>query len=600
MSAFKTRRAKLLPVFLVLSILILWQPWSGIEPALRGIKTGPDFAGGYRMVLELQSFRVTLQPTASGENVADDIAAAIETGLGAEAKLVSYDPSTGRMIFDVAGSLTDPMLQKALGDLATVVDISAHVEKGDLEKSISSLRSRVDPYELLEVRLRSFGDSSVIFESSEIDPNRARDLLGAQGRLEMFIDNQLVLSNSEVSGLMAPVAAEGVAYVPVSLTTSGTALLKQACSGKASHPIVIYLDRPSDAIIVFDNSLLKGAARLFYDENAREFYVTRETGLAVSTYYISVLAVPVSGEGISQEVKAHLLELISEKARVVLLGSSADYPSELIQWLSTYYRITTVPRREGESVDDWVLRACGVQSAPLITQTMAAGGVTGELTIPILGKTQAQALVKAQNFQRAVAHRLDFPIIFTQEVSLPPAFGSNIKESLLIAAGVALLLALALLYFAFSRVRVALVIIAFMFVDAVLTLAGISVLSLPLGLSTVSGLLFVVLSGLSQHVIITNELLKGVQTQEKVSIGWRSSRALSISYLASLTVILISISIALLGFGSIRVFAITTAAGMIIAVLLTRPVFARMMESVLSWTPQRTPPESAKPEQKQQ
>jgi preprotein translocase subunit SecD len=226
--------------------------------------------------------------------------------------------------------------------------------------------------------------------------------------------------------------------------------------------------------------------------------------------------------------------------------------------------------------------------------------VTGELTIPILGKTQAQALVKAQNFQRAVAHRLDFPIIFTQEVSLPPAFGSNIKESLLIAAGVALLLALALLYFAFSRVRVALVIIAFMFVDAVLTLAGISVLSLPLGLSTVSGLLFVVLSGLSQHVIITNELLKGVQTQEKVSIGWRSSRALSISYLASLTVILISISIALLGFGSIRVFAITTAAGMIIAVLLTRPVFARMMESVLSWTPQRTPPESAKPEQKQQ
>lgn len=600
MSAFKTRRAKLLLVVVVLSILILWQPWSGLEPKLRGVKMGAEFSGGTQLVFELQSYRVTLQVDSGSENVIDYIVTSLGAGLGAEVRMVSYDPSNGKAVIDIKGRLSGPMLQKA-ADIATVVDVEALVEENEMEQTIKLLRSRVDPYELLDVRLRPFGKTSLIFEASGIDPNRARDLLGVQGKLEMFLDNQLILGNDGIAALAAPISAEGVAYVPISLTTAGTEMLKQACSGKVAHPIVIYLDRPSDAILVFENHILGEASRLFYDERSREFYVTRETGLATSTYYISVLAVPVLGGSVSTEIENYLLDRVGDKSRIILLGSEDEFSSELIEWLSTHYKLEMNPRRDSESVDEWVLRACGVQSAPVVTQTMAAGGVTKDLTIPFTGRTQALALIKAQNFQRALTYRLDSPIALVKESSLSPLFGPNFKLELMIVAGATILFILVIVSLAFARVKAAFTIIAFLFVDTLLTLAGISAFGLPLGLPAIAGLTLVVLSGLNQHIIITNELLRGIQTQEKVSVGWRASRALSISNLASFTILLTSVLIALAGFGPLRIFAIVASVGMVIAMILTRPVFARVMESVLSWRPRAIPSESAaKPEQKQQ
>ncbi|MGC8816883.1 MAG: hypothetical protein ACP5PX_03640 [Candidatus Hadarchaeum sp.] len=600
MSAFKSRRAKLLLLVLVLSILIIWQPWSGLEPTIRGVKIGSDFAGGTQMVFELQSYRVTLQYGSAGENLISYTTASIESLLGAETRLISYNPNSEKAVFDVHGRLTELMLQKAVGEIATVIDVETYVEENELDQAINLLRSRVDPYQLLDVRLRSYGAASILFEASGVDPNRARDLLGVQGKLEMFLDNQLVLSNDEILGLAAPISAEALAYVPITLTDIGTETLKQACSGKANHPIVIYLDRPTDAIVIFENGILRDASSIFYDESSQEFYVTRETGIAESAYHILVSAVPILRDDIPNLVKTYLSDHVGDRARVILLGSKDDFSPEVIEWLSAHYSIETLSRREGETVDEWVLRACGVQSAPVVTQTMAAGGVTSDLTIPIVAKTQAQALVKAQNLQRALVYQLDLPIAFVQEAKFSSPFGSGFKEGLMIVAGVAVLCIFVLLYFAFSRIKVAIAVIAFLFVDALLTLAGISVLGLPLGLPAASGLLLVVLSGLNQHIIITNELLKGAQPQEKVSVGWRTSRALAISYLASLTVVLVSILIALAGFGPLRIFAIAAAAGLVIAIILTRPVFARVMESIISAGPKTALPELAKPEQKQQ
>ena len=208
---------------------------------------------------------------------------------------------------------------------------------------------------------------------------------------------------------------------------------------------------------------------------------------------------------------------------------------------------------------------------------------------------------KAQSFQKAITKSLKFPITFEYETTVAPSFGAGFKNEIMTAGGVALLWTVALLYAAFSRVRVVLAILGFALVDAILTLGAMSVFSLTFGLPAMAGLLFVVFAGLNQHIIITNELLKGVQPQEKASVGWRTSRALSIAYLATFTVILVSALMAFLGFGPIRIFAIVTAVGMVIAMLLTRPVFARVIESVLTRSPKMAVPGSvAKPEQNKQ
>ncbi|MFH1820818.1 MAG: hypothetical protein ABH852_00025 [Methanobacteriota archaeon] len=585
-----------------MAVLLVWQPWVGIEPSFRGIKMGADIAGGSQMVFELEASRVTVQVNSEDrENLINDMLTALEINLETSTQLVSYESTSGQAVFDVGRYLTKPIVQKALEDLGTVVSVETHLEDSDMTQAISSLKVRIDPYDVAGTQIRSFDKNSIIFEASGMAPSRVRDMLGKQGKFEVIIDNQIVLGNEEIESVTNAIAVESAAYAPINLTKSGTEMLKLASSGKANHAIVVYLDRPSDAILVFDNDIMKNTNELSYYGRAKKFYVSRETSFASYFFYISVSAVPVIDGSISQASQDYLSNQVSDKAKVVLLGTQTDFSSEVVQEISANYKINTVPRRDGERVDDWVLRACGVQSAPLITQTMAAGGVTSDLSFPFVEKSSTLSLSKAQSFQKAILNSLNFPISFEYETSIAPSFGTGFKNEIMVAGGVVVLWAFAMMYLAFSRIKVVLTILVFALVDAILTLGAISVFSLTFGLPAIAGLLLVVLAGLNQHIIITNELLKGVQPQEKASVGWRTSRALSISYLATFTTILVSALIAFLGFGPIRIFAIVAAVGMLIAMFLTRPVFAKVIESALTGSPRIAFPFSvAKPQQNKQ
>jgi len=594
MSAFKTRRAKLLPIIVLLSILLVWQPWVGIEPAFRGVKMDSDFAGGTQMVFELQASRVTVQITSENlENVTDEIASALETSLGTSTRLVSYETANRQGTFEVYGYLTEPVVQKALEGLGEVVSITPYLEDNELAQVVLSLRSRIDPYDVMGVKIRPLGQNLMVFEAANVDLTRAIDLLSRQGKLEIIVDNQVIIGNEAIQSISDAVSLTNVAYAPLILTENATETLRQAVSGKVNHALVVYMDRPANAILVFDNRIMNGSEEIAYDESTESFFVTYEATFESSVFHISVSAVPSIEGQFSPASSAFLANQKSEKTRVILLGSLEDFSQDVIGEILINYEIVTVPRRDGETTIDWIFRACGVQSAPTISQTMSAGAVTSDLLFPLIGRTSSLSLQKAQNFQKALLYNLNCPISLESETSIEPSFGASFKSQALIAIGLAFLWSFFLLFAAFSRIKVALSILVFVVVDAALTILGISIFSLSFGLAAIAGLLFVVLSGLSQHIIITNEMLKGVQPQEKATVGWRTSRALKISYLATFAAIVVSALTAFLGFGPIRTFAIVAAVGSVIAMLLTRPVFARIMESVLSGKPKMSAPAPA-------
>ncbi len=602
MSAFKTRRAKLLPIIVLLSVLLVWQPWVGVEPAFRGVKMDSDLAGGTQMIFELQASRVTVQITSDNlDNIADEITSALETKLGATASLVNYEAASSQATFEVYGYLTEPVLQKALGKFGEVVSISPYLEDNELAQAISHLRSRIDPYDVTGVKIRSFGQNLIVFEAANLDLTRASNMLGKQGKLEIMIDNKVVIGNDDVKNVSEAVSLTNAAYVPLILTDNATEALRQATSGKVNHAFVVYMDRPADAILVFDNAIMSNAGEIAYDSSARSFFVTYEAVFESSVFHISVSAVPSIGGQLPSESSAFLSSQKSDKTRVILLGSLEDFSPDVVGEILINYEIVTVPRRDGETTIDWIFRACGVQSAPTISQTMSAGGVTSDLLFPLIDRTTALSLQKAQSFQKAIQYSLSSPISLESETSVEPGFGAAFKSQALMAVGLAFLWSFFLLFAAFSRAKAVLTILVFALVDAALTLLSISIFSLSFGLAAIAGLLFVVFAGLSQHTIITNEMLKGVQPQEKASVGWRTSRALKISYLATFTALAVSALVAFLGFGPIRTFAIVAAVGSVIAMLLTRPVFAGIMESVLSGKPKLSvPAPAAKQEQKSQ
>ncbi len=583
MSAFNTRRGKLLLLAILISLLLLWQPWGGLEPQLRGIKFDEDILESSRMVFDLSSSRIEIQTIpGSQENLVNSLLLALQMNLGADAHFLSYDPASRDAVFHVSRYLTMPLVQEAIVGLGTVKAVEIYVMDNIRESAVYSLKTRVDPYDLLDLNLRSFGKNSIIFEGVSIDSNSFRDLLGKQGKLEVIIDNELVLTNNQVSSTDPAVALEGAAYVPITLTTEGAEFLRTAVSGKTNRTIIIHLDRPSDAIIVFDNEVLKNDSEVNYDEASRAFYVSRQMGFVRSSFYLSVSAVPITLSNIPRSTLNYIDNQISSKTRVILLGAQTDFSTDVIQEISNKYRITPIPRREGEMVDEWIFRACGVESTPVVSQTMAAGGVTGGLTLPFIERDAQASIQKAQNFQKTITNSVAIPINIAYETTVGPSFGEGFAREIVIAGGFALLWMAALLYIAYSRFKIVLTIIAFVIIDAFLTLGATSALSLPFGMPALAGILFVIAIGINQYLIISNEMMKGIQPQEKVSVGWRASRALSMVYISIFAMVAVTTLMGALGFASIRMFSIVAAVGILLAMILTRPVFAKVIDSVLA------------------
>jgi len=122
----------------------------------------------------------------------------------------------------------------------------------------------------------------------------------------------------------------------------------------------------------------------------------------------------------------------------------------------------------------------------------------------------------------------------------------------------------------------------------IILIAGFaSILRYNLDLAAVAGILATVGTGVDHQIIITDELLKG-ETSVSGSFLNRIRKAFFIIFAAAATTVATMLPIILFsfGFGKLRGFAITIVIGVLIGVLITRPAFSIIAESVLKKTEQ--------------
>jgi len=127
------------------------------------------------------------------------------------------------------------------------------------DEVISILGLRVDPTGLRGAQFRSLGANLILYEIPGLLPGEAETLLGKPGRLEIFFENEVLLRGEDIVSVNAPYPSrEGsqTADLPFRLTDDGAERFSSAAANKANYPTLIYVDRPTDAIIVFNNEIL--------------------------------------------------------------------------------------------------------------------------------------------------------------------------------------------------------------------------------------------------------------------------------------------------------------------------------------------------------
>ncbi|MEM2874985.1 MAG: MMPL family transporter [Candidatus Hadarchaeales archaeon] len=598
MSLFRKRSVALLILLVLLSALAVWSPWKPVDqnardaigwPAdyTRGLRFGVDIIGGSRITLELKVSRATFLVTAANpENVWwQDIVPRIEDNLYVNVRTISLDPASGTAVAEIGRNVTENLLESIVGELADVVAIERTATEETVNDVVSVLTARVDPYGTLGTSFTPLGANLVLFEVAGLPIEQAKALLGKPGKLEVFMDENLLLRGGDIVSVGTPYRStqrQNSVELPFRLNDEGAARFSAAAAGKANYPTVIYVDRPADSILLFDESLLLTLHELEYDEEGMKFRGSTGGGIP---YPILVTAVKSPKDSLSGDAADFLLSQVGLKSRVILLG---DFSRSVVENLENAYSVVSIPRNSGESVKSWIERACGLKSVVVISPELASdlqqGKMVRDLTITITRETLDEAMQEAKNLKIVLSERLPVEVEYVSETSIEPRLGSQFLREALYAGIFSLIGVFVLVFVWYRRLLLSSAVMITMLSELIITLGAASVLNWSIGLPELGALVIVIGTGVDHQIIITNELLRGGLPQAGApGLGWRISRAFSVIFAAAATTAAAMMMLAILGFGAMRGFALITITGTLIAVLITRPAFANIASAVILW-----------------
>ncbi len=586
MSLLKERRVLLLILLVVLSVAAVWRPWSEIDPrVVHGLQFSMDIIGGASVTLRLEASHVTIrsnEPLEAAEQY--NLISKLRDELLADVwEIEGYNAATREVTYEIGRIVTEDQINAIIDNVGKVVKLEMGIEEKTREEVMHLLQTRTDPYGLLGVRFRALGKQFVLFEVPGLELEEAIELLGRQGQLETFIENTWVFRSGDIVHVGTVAFREGVYEIPLRISEEGAKRFESVSINKGGYPFVIYLDRPDDAILLFDDQLLAEfpvesgvpPTEMTYDNAAQTFRITPPEA---PEYYLQVTAIPIPRDYLPDNIVETLQKEQSEKPRVILLRDAADFSENVVNnLLALDFDVENLPRMGEERTFDWIMRACGWKSDPIIAEDLA-GTAARDVRITMGDLSAAEAL------RTVLVQRLPVGISFESMMEVEEREGRGFLREVIMAGLVAFMAVGILIYLRYRRLKIALPLMMTMTCEVIIILGVASIIGWSIGLPEIGGIIAVVGTGADHQIIITDEVLRGAasRAQKIVSLKRRVGLAFSVIFVAAATAIAAMASLAYVGFGVMRGFAIITIIGVLASVLVTRPVYARVISTLLA------------------
>ena len=565
-----------------------------------GIRYGIDIAGGSRVVLKLEASQAKIQLATPivGDNYApiDEIAGLIRDNLFTSVKWVGWDEDTNTATFEIGRMVSSDLLTSIVGNKGQVISVEEGISSRTRDEVTNLLQTRVDPAGLLGVQSRPMGANLVLFEVPAIDPDptinlqRTKDLLGKTGRLEAFIETTPVLvakDIEEVGGIRVYAKDGYYEYeVPLRISQEGADKFATASQGKGDYPFAIYLDRPDDAILLFNNQLLNNLPTdLTYDDTIRMFRI------AISEthgYNLLVPSIPISKNNLDDESLQTIQEMRTTKSRAIFIGSVLDFSENVTRDVKTIFTENNVeyfPKEfEAEIITSWLQRACGLQSAPAISPEIA-GVAARDVRITGTRGDYESAVNEANDLKTVLSQRLPVNVSFVGESSIPARLGSEFAFEVLKAAIAAVIAVGVLVYLRYRRPLIVGAIMLTMGGTLLITIGIASGLRQTIGLPEIGAILAVIGTGVEQQLIITDEVLRRGLPQagpRPVSLAGRIGKAFAVVFAVAATTIAAMATLFFVGYGAMKGFAIVMSIGVLAAVLVVLPAYGKIINAIVS------------------
>jgi preprotein translocase subunit SecD len=191
-------------------------------------------------------------------------------------------------------------------------------------------------------------------------------------------------------------------------------------------------------------------------------------------------------------------------------------------------------------------------------------------------KTEAQAL---QIHLRAGA--LPVNVVLVGSGHVDATLGSQFKTEALIAGLISLIAVAGVVYRRYRRPEILVPMVGTSISEVIMILGVAAAINWQLDLAAIAGVIAAIGTGIDHLVIITDEVLyEGKLPPTKVFIS-RIGKAFSIIFGAAATTIIAMSPLVVMGFGTLKGFAITTIIGVFIGVIIARPVYGVVIKELL-------------------
>lgn len=484
-----------------------------------------------------------------------------------------------------------------IGGTQIPVQLEHSVDPSTMGSLLTILQSRLSTFGLKQITVQGLGDSEVYVTIPSVTPAEVQSTIAvieSQGVFQGIVNGKEALNGSGLLtgtiGAEQPIVSNNGTQWSVSffITQDAANKFAKVVFGQANQPLYMFLDRPTNAIVLLNSSILTSAATtsVGLNQTAELNQLEQATTLTNQNIPIEIFNPDLSN---AASVLSFFKLNRGKYSQVVL---TRDSPARLVANLTAQnYTLDYVTPQNmtpvftslnisSIAIEDWP--AVGLLSSPVLNPGITNGSVGQSYAISGVAPatlSPAAQLAYANNQSTTIAGILNggalpVHVIVGVPTTIPATLGSHFELISVIALLVAILAVSMTVAIRYRKLFLVVPIILTTMAELFIIVSVIGLIG-TIDLAAVAGMIAVVGTGVDAQIIITDEVLTGssergvkLKLSNAFFIIWADAGLLVI---AMMPLLFSTTLITIIG------FAESTILGVLFGAFITRPAYGAIL-----------------------
>lgn len=476
------------------------------------------------------------------------------------------------------------------------------------------VEKRLNPTGIRDVTVSSTGQSIILAQVAETDPEAVEQLQGLllrQGRFESFLNGEKIFDGSQIVQVIEN-PAQGYGAQPTGVGNNYQWTLPFLLNEQAAKDFTraafhqctatgfvnnqkqyqcaytyFFIDRPSNAFIVYPQSVRNAdEEKLFTSTNVQ---IPSEVDLDEILENAQLQLIEVDANGFTEAQLAMINAPAGEIKNII-------YPKSLDESLKA--QLAASPLNKVEVNEDirnpWIVSISGLRDVIGLTPSVVhlepyvenVEDAAPQQFLVIQGTAPDAATAKLRLDDLKILLKsgaLPIPIVSINKQTISAELGSSFLSNVWLMGLLALLVVAIIVFIRYRALNLVAPVLFVGLSEVIMILGFAALVKWNLDLASMAGILAAVGTGVDSEVIMTDELMRGEEEQEEK--GWinRAKRAFFIVMASAATNIVSVLPLLFFGsgLGKLSGFALTTIAGVLLGILISRPAFQEIIKTIL-------------------